>query len=134
MSSTNLKNACGMYKLEQSINNNIENQKLYKGQSVPRYSKFANLGINSRTGIGGYYNNVLSNNTTDIESSLYGIGSSNLVEKKEPVIPQLNKLGVFVSGSVDTSGYLTDSESDSKIIGSSATSSSTLLSTSSTLA
>ena len=96
MSSTNLKNACGMYKLEQSINNNIENQKLYKGQSVPRYPKFANLGINSRTGIGGYYNNVLSNNTTDIESSLYGIGSSNLVEKKDPVIPQLNKLEAAV--------------------------------------
>ncbi len=96
MTSTNLKNACGMYKLEQNINNNMENVKLYKGQSVPRYSKFANLGINSRIGIGGYYNNVLSNNTTDIESSLYGIGSSNLVEKKDPVIPQLNKLEAAV--------------------------------------
>ena len=96
MSSTNLKNACGMYKLQQDINKNIDSQKLYKGQSVPRHSKFASLGINSRTGIGGYYNNILSNNTTDIESQLYGIGSSNLVEKKVPVMPQLNKLDAAV--------------------------------------
>ena len=42
--------------------------------------------------IAGYYNNVLSNNPTDIESQLYGIGSTNLVQKKDPVYPQLNRL------------------------------------------
>ena len=92
MASTNLKNACGMYNLEQKINTNHIHKKTYKGQTVPRRSNYSNLGVNYRVGIGGYYNNVLSNNTTDIESQLYGIGSTNLVEKKEPTRPQLNKL------------------------------------------
>jgi hypothetical protein len=92
MTSTNLKNACGMYKLEQKINTDHIHKKTYKGQTMPRRSNYPNLGVNYSVGIGGYYNNVLSNNTTDIESQLYGIGSSNLVEKKEPTIPQLNKL------------------------------------------
>lgn len=92
MTSTNLKNSCGMYKLEQNINRNSELSQVYKGQGINNNSKFANLGINNQRMIGGYYNSVLSNNPTDIESSLYGIGSSNLVEKKEPTIPQLNNL------------------------------------------
>jgi len=92
MTSTNLKNSCGMYKLEQYINRNAELSQVYKGQGMNNNSKFANLGINNQRMIGGYYNNVLSNNPTDIESTLYGIGSSNLVEKKAPVIPQLNNL------------------------------------------
>jgi len=92
MTSTNLKNSCGMYKLEQNINRNLELSQVYKGQSINNNSKYANLGINNQRMIGGYYNNVLSNNPTDIESTLYGIGSSNLVEKKQPTIPQLNKL------------------------------------------
>ena len=92
MSSTHLKNSCGMYKLEQNINTGIIDTELYKGQSVPRQSRFGNLGINNQRMIAGYYNNVLSNNPTDIESQLYGIGSSNLVQKKEPVYPQLNRL------------------------------------------
>ena len=40
----------------------------------------------------GYYYNVLSNNTCDIESKLYGIGSSNLVTGPKNVYPDLNKL------------------------------------------
>ena len=92
MSSTHLNNSCGMYKLEQNINIDHQTSKLYKGQSIPRQSKFGNLGINNQRMIAGYYNNVLSNNPTDIESELYGIGSTNLVQKKEPVIKQLNRL------------------------------------------
>ena len=42
--------------------------------------------------IGGYYNNVLSNNPCDIESSLYGIGSTNLYDPQTPVKPSINKL------------------------------------------
>jgi hypothetical protein len=82
MSSTHLKNSCGMYKLEQNINTNIIDTELYKGQSIPRQSRFGNLGINNQRMIAGYYNSVLSNNPTDIESQLYGIGSTNLVQKK----------------------------------------------------
>mgnify|MGYP006893816715 FL=1 len=40
----------------------------------------------------GYNNNILSNNAADIESSLFGIGSTNLVEKKPDVNPSVNKL------------------------------------------
>ncbi len=92
MSSTHLNNSCGMYKLEQNINANIESTSMYKGQSIPSQSKFGNLGINNQRMIAGYYNNILSNNPTDIESQLYGIGSTNLVQKKDPVYPQLNRL------------------------------------------
>ena len=35
---------------------------------------------------------ALSNNHVDIESSLFGINSTNLVEPAKPVIPELNKL------------------------------------------
>ena len=76
MASTHLNNSCGMYKLEQNINTNIQTTNLYKGQSIPRQSKYGNLGINNQRMIAGYYNNVLSNNPTDIESELYGIGST----------------------------------------------------------
>ena len=31
-------------------------------------------------------------NSVDIESALFGINSTNLVEKKEPVVPQLKNL------------------------------------------
>ena len=41
----------------------------------------------------GYNNNVLSNNASDIESALFGIGSTNLVKQKAPVKPELNCMG-----------------------------------------
>jgi len=34
----------------------------------------------------------LSKNYVDIESSLFGIGSTNLVEEQVPVVPNMNKL------------------------------------------
>ena len=40
----------------------------------------------------GYNNNILSQNTADIESALLGIGSTNLVESKQPVIAKVNNL------------------------------------------
>ena len=41
--------------------------------------------------IGGYYNSILSDNTSDIESNLYGIGSTNLVNPMPTLNPKLNK-------------------------------------------
>ena len=35
--------------------------------------------------------NILSNNTCDIESNLYGIGTSNLINGPKNVYPDLNK-------------------------------------------
>ena len=42
--------------------------------------------------IGGYYNNVLSNNTANIESNLFGIKQIDLTKKQEKFVPSLNKL------------------------------------------
>ena len=40
----------------------------------------------------GYNNDILSNNASDIESALFGIGSTNLVRAKAPVVAKLNCL------------------------------------------
>jgi len=40
----------------------------------------------------GYNNSILSNNASDIESALFGIGATNLVKPKEPVVAQINCL------------------------------------------
>ena len=42
--------------------------------------------------INGYNNGILSENASDIESALFGIGSTNLVKAKDPVIAHLNSL------------------------------------------
>ena len=92
MASTNMKNATSNYCLEKQINDNSERYNFYTYKKVPTTSKFPNLGINMGNMASGYYYNVLSNNTCDIESKLYGIGSSNLVTGPKNVYPDLNKL------------------------------------------
>ncbi|MAR51035.1 MAG: hypothetical protein CML42_07905 [Rhodobacteraceae bacterium] len=92
MSSTHLKNCPGEYKKEQQAINHQKLQRTYKQQSIPYNSNHPAYGINMPKMIGGYYNNVLSNNPCDIESSLYGIGSTNLYEPQRPVKPSINKL------------------------------------------
>tara|TARA_B100001142_G_scaffold327714_1_gene386001 strand:+ start:162 stop:530 length:369 start_codon:yes stop_codon:yes gene_type:complete len=92
MSSTHFKNSPGEYKKEQQAINHQKHQRTYKQQSIPYNSNHPAYGINMPKMIGGYYNNVLSNNPCDIESSLYGIGSTNLHEPQTPVKPSINKL------------------------------------------
>jgi hypothetical protein len=41
---------------------------------------------------GRYANSLLSGNSTDIESFLYGIGANNLVEPKAPIVANIKKL------------------------------------------
>ena len=41
---------------------------------------------------GGYTHNVLSNNTADLESYLFGIGTSNLVTPFQKPVSNLNNL------------------------------------------
>ena len=48
--------------------------------SVQKDNCFPDLGIISGNMSSGYNHNVLSNNTADIESKLFGIGSTNLVK------------------------------------------------------
>tara|TARA_X000000950_G_C13921406_1_gene663651 strand:+ start:20506 stop:20874 length:369 start_codon:yes stop_codon:yes gene_type:complete len=92
MASTHLKNCPGEYKKEQTALNHQKLQRTYKQQSIPYNSEHPAYGINMPRMIGGYYNNVLSNNPSDIESSLYGIGSTNLHKPNSQVKPSLNKL------------------------------------------
>lgn len=92
MASTRLKNSKGMFNQQQLINNNHFNYNNYKDQSTPSNSNFPSLGINQGNMKTGFYNNVLSNNACDIESSLFGINSSNLVLPSFQPQPSLNKL------------------------------------------
>jgi len=90
MSSTRNKNTDLDYKLENKINKNIIEQHLYLHSSmgIPFSNFIPNLGyLPSHMS-----RDALSSNAIDIESSLYGIGSTNLVNKKTPIYPNLNKL------------------------------------------
>tara|TARA_Y100000389_G_C17451896_1_gene515439 strand:- start:320 stop:688 length:369 start_codon:yes stop_codon:yes gene_type:complete len=93
MASTRLKNLPGMYKQESSINNNHMQYKTARHQAIPDTSRLPTSGINCGVMKGGYNNNILSSNAADVESSLFGIGLSNLVEKKSFQNPNQNTLG-----------------------------------------
>ncbi|OUU30815.1 MAG: hypothetical protein CBB97_00765 [Candidatus Endolissoclinum sp. TMED37] len=92
MASTQLKNSKGMFKLQQNLNNEHLNYNKYKHQSIPINSHFPNLGINQGNMKAGFHNNILSNNPCDIESSLFGISSTNLVQPSFNPTPSLNTL------------------------------------------
>ena len=56
-------------------------------------SAFPCAGINMPMMTNGYNNKIrLSKNASDIESALFGIGSTNLVKPKAPVVPKLNRM------------------------------------------
>ena len=64
----------------------------YKNSRVPQVNKLPGLGINAGNMSGGYYDNVLSNNTANIESNLFGIKQIDLTKKQTKFVPSLNKL------------------------------------------
>ena len=84
MSSTRFKNDPIEYKLEQQVNHLICNNRVYEGRNVAYEHVLPDAGIY----VSHMPNYILSNNATDVESSLYGIGSSNLVEPKTFQQPQ----------------------------------------------
>ena len=86
-----LKNLPNEYALQQKMNNDEKKYKFYKYKKVPVVNKLPGLGTNPGNMSSGYYHKVLSNNTADIESLLYGIGQENMIEKFN-VQPKLNKL------------------------------------------
>tara|TARA_X000000950_G_scaffold285203_1_gene390442 strand:- start:2367 stop:2741 length:375 start_codon:yes stop_codon:yes gene_type:complete len=88
---TRLKNLPGEYALQQQKNKSQNNYKFYVYKKIPTQNKLPGLGTNPGNMSSGYYHNVLSNNTSDIESYLYGIGQENMI-KKFDVRPELNKL------------------------------------------
>lgn len=90
MASTRNKNTKGDYNLEQNINTSINDWNTYEFSS--RGSAY-----NQAMPSVGYIPSKMctcffSKNGIDIESQLYGIGSSNLVNEKQPVKPQLKEI------------------------------------------
>tara|TARA_B100000085_G_scaffold195421_1_gene179211 strand:- start:10 stop:378 length:369 start_codon:yes stop_codon:yes gene_type:complete len=88
-----LKNSPGQYCLEQQRFKDQEQYLNYKYQQVPYVSKLPGLGINPGNMRGGFYNNVLSNNASNIECNLFGIRQIDLTQPQKTFKPQLNKLG-----------------------------------------
>jgi hypothetical protein len=86
MSSTRNKNAIGDYQLEQLQNQGIQEYSQVYGE--PSKSHYAGNGLL----MGRMASIALSYNACDIESQLYGIGSTNLVKPKEDVHLDAKKL------------------------------------------
>ena len=61
-------------------------------QKIPAKSAFPDLGINVGNMAGAYTHSILSNNTADLESYLFGIGTSNLVKTFHKPAQTLNTL------------------------------------------
>ena len=91
-----LKNSPGEYCLEQKAFCNQQQYLHYKNSRVPQVNKLPGLGINAGNMSAGYYDNVLSNNTANIESNLFGIKQIDLTKKQA-----LKQIGIiFFEGSM----------------------------------
>jgi hypothetical protein len=98
MASTRNKNTPGNYSLSQKQNSGIEDWKFYKhgAHGLAYDTKLPGNGLNP----GQIPWNQLSNNAVDIETFLFGIGSTNLVNPIQPLTPELkylNTANVFES-------------------------------------
>jgi len=90
MSSTRNKNASGDYSMEQNSNKAGCNYSTYENSSYgrPTETHFAGDGLL----MGRIAPTNLSYNACDIESQLFGIGSTNLVAPKREVDPDLKTI------------------------------------------
>ena len=98
MASTSLKNLPGHYKQDQKAEHINREYLVYKHKKVPLKSALPDFGINMGNMAGGYTHNIISNNTPDLESYLFGIGTSNLVKpfvKPYEDINQLNNIPFY---------------------------------------
>ena len=90
MTDTSLKNSRGLYCQEQrGVNEQFRNN-IWKYKCISTDTRFPCFGVNMPMMTGGYNNGILSKNASDIESALFGIGSTNLVKTKPEVTPTLN--------------------------------------------
>ena len=91
MASTRNKNTSGNYCLDQRQNTGIETWQLYKnGANGYAYdTKLPGNGLNP----GQLPWDTLSHNPVDIETFLFGINSTNLVNPAPCFVPEINKLG-----------------------------------------
>jgi hypothetical protein len=86
MASTTNKNTVGNYAAEQEINNRLENFLTYKNSAPAQAYTTHHPGLGvmpAKTA-----RSELCNNYCDIESQLFGIGSTNLVQPKKEVKPE----------------------------------------------
>lgn len=90
MASTHLKNTHQMYCQDRARQDRLkltilDNENILKKSCIP------DLGILVGPMHSGYNHHLLSNNTTDIESNLFGIGSTNLAKPKSSIFkPSIN--------------------------------------------
>ena len=87
MASTRNRNTTSDYKLEQLQNTNHLENNLYINYGRPNSECFPELYIPSKLS-----RDALANNPVDIESTLRGIGASNLVKPCETPTPSLRTL------------------------------------------
>jgi len=102
MASTRSRNTAGNYELEQRVNNLQNDYMSFEKSSfygtVPA-TYFAGQGLIGMKTAGMN----LASNSADIESQLFGIGATNLVEPRAPIAPnvyQLKSLNVAYKGPV----------------------------------
>ena len=88
MASTRNINMQSEYCLEQKMNENICKDRTFELRRTAYNNALPCFGVN----VGHMPNYVLSNNATDIESNLYGVGSTNLVKPEREFTPRLKKL------------------------------------------
>ena len=88
MAFTGNKNASNNYCLEKQINFSTFDYNLFPSKHIHNNSVFCDS-----PGINPTYtsNNELSYNGVDIESTLFGINSSNLIQQKKSTIPSLKR-------------------------------------------
>ena len=88
MASTKNRNTESDYKLEQLLNTNHLENNLYLHSARPSTECFPEIGYTPSK----LSRDALADNPIDIESTLRGIGSSNLVKPCEPPTPSLRNL------------------------------------------
>ena len=88
MSSTRNKNCTGDYELEQHRDSQNLGYNTYESYGKPQQTLFAGDGLL----MGRMVSKNLSNNACDIESQLFGIGTTNLVSPKSEVMPDLKPI------------------------------------------
>ena len=88
MASTRNKNTLGNYQLEQNAHAFTYQNIMDVTKSSPDSKYFPGNGLLT----GKMYSRDLANNYTDIESTLFGIGSTNLVQPLPLVIPNIHNL------------------------------------------
>ena len=91
MASTSNKNTVGDYLAEQKAYKQQVNYCTNKEYAIATPSLLAGCGLIQ----GRLPDTILANNPNDIESSLFGIGSTNLVDPKKPVVPDIKTLNAL---------------------------------------